>query len=276
MHEIFRLKLSLKARLFAEDNRVKQEHWDELPKLMGCRVLVTMGSGIKHFEGDIGDDGILKIDHTFAAIKHQHTDYTNQIQWPCSGKENKHSLHDEFLSKHGIRFHEEYDYLLKSHVIFWVFCVHTEDDDPVNVSEHQEFEECGKRGDQPRRAYLVGSIAASVKEILERLSEGKTMTLKCKHNFNATMCELTVTNYEGLDDVRKQLELWKDLAPRIKISSLHTMDSVEGMVHLQQKCMVDICLEEIRNKRMGLADTCAPEFLSMCTFLQLQVCTLTP
>lgn len=269
----FQLKVSLKAKLFAEDNRVSQKTWDNLPKAMGCRVLVTMGAGVKHFEDDIGSDGTLKMDHTFTAIQHSNTDFTNQIQWNHSETETKWTPHNEFLRKHGIRFHEEYDYLLKSHVIFWVFCIHTEDDDPVGVMENTGFEGCWKKGDQPRRAYLVGSTVAAIKGVLEKLSKNETINLKCQHNFNETMCELTLSSW-GDDNVnQEQLKNWEKLAPHIKVSSLQTMDAVEDMVNLQQKCMAEICLEEIRNNRMGLADTSAPEFLSMCTFLQLKVLT---
>lgn len=139
--------------------------------MVANHALLTMGGRIYHFEGGIGDDGILDIHHTFESIDNREPSYHNQMGWV--GEVTKG------MRKAGVRYNDPEDTKIKSHAILWLYRTYSE-----------QTRKAGKGG-QVKRCVLLGSIPINLADLMEytvRTHEDESFikvltTITCKHNF---------------------------------------------------------------------------------------------
>ena len=249
-----------------ESNTLPVSLNNQVPTILSCRVLITMGAHMKHWEDNVAVGGLLSIRHSFVPLKSDNS-YTNQTDWNES-KAITHPATGAFLAAKGVHVPSAEDLLPRSHCIVWVYATYTEN----NVApggKDKLFTE-SKQRDEPKRAFLIGSRVVDLGELFGALAKSGTHDVRCMHNFNDTQAIVTfkkAANRDYSNDLRNMTDMTH--AGTVVASSLGQLEAILHLVKLQEGLVSTYCVDKVQEGILRFSDSMGGQFLKLSTFLQL-------
>lgn len=277
----------LKLRLKVETKTAVNTSGDaDLKHAIANYAMVQMGGRLKQFEGPVGEDGILDIDHTFEEIGNDHS-YHNQMRWEGEPSDD--------MKLSGLKYNQPDDTKIKSHFTIWLYRRRVE---RKTKSDGTRFDASGEVWTEPPlkegakvhdddatfcedsaptpysptiRCYLIGSNTVDMAAVMEctvKLSRNQLPTpiqdpegdppnsFRCAHNFCDTYstCEiLALTKQEDIENVEKNL---RELKEGLELYRKNPGDANKFMVSPLQNLFR--CNEVVRLQQVQFS--CSPFF----------------
>lgn len=222
---------------------------------------------MQHWEDDADSGGICKIRHTFAPLQPGHS-YKNQTNWDQEKYAN-HPATGAFLVDKGVEVPSAEDLLPRTHCIVWVYSTYTETTKMPGGAAAADST-ASKQNDEPKRAFLIGSRAVDIGELLDSLVKNVTHKIECKHNFNDTNAIVTIHRVNGVDYTAEKHRLTGMIqSGTVVASSLAQLEAVLHLVKLQEGLISTYCVDKVQGGVLRFADSMGGQFLKLSTFLQL-------